>query len=212
MGRSQIDFFDHASSYFALFKNNETFKQSSKQIRKSIFSSIVAGACVRAQVCMQAAEKSKSENLFIGKKLFRRVFFFFSHLPLLGKLPSPVLGVADSPSLVLCLTHHVLSYSTGTKEIQTSAVQHEIHKIFFPSVSRTQLPVSGLQRLSKRHAEALVWCPGEGGSSATWSHVGPNTAAASRPVGGNPKLQWLLKLMEKTCIDFHWAYSLPAFP
>lgn len=131
---------------------------------------------MRAQVCMQAAEKSTSENLFIGRKLFRRVFFFFfSHLPLLGKLPSPVLGVADSPSLVLCLTHRALSCSTGTKEIQTSAVQH---KIFFPSVSRRQLPVSGLQRLYERHGEALIGCPGEEGSSATWSHVGP------KPHGG----------------------------
>lgn len=124
------------------FKNNKKPKQSNKQISKSSLSSVVAAVrvCVCVQVCTQAAVKSKSENLFTGKKLFWRVFFFFfSHLPLLGKPPSLMLGATDSPSPVLCHTHRALSYSTGTKEIQTSAVQHEIHKTSFLSVSRTWL-------------------------------------------------------------------------
>ena len=167
-------------------------KQSNKQISISSLSSIVAGVSVcacacrfacrlvrraRARTCLQG--KSSSEGFF---------FFFFSHLPLLGKRPSPALGAADSPSLLLGRTHRALSYSTGTKEIQASAVQHEIHKISFPSVSRTQLVTAGCKRsreaVEKAWERLLFGAPGKKEAvlpGATWV---PSPAAAGRPAGG----------------------------
>jgi len=126
---------------------------------------------------MQAAEKSKS--LFTGKKLFRRVFFFFfSHLPLLGKPPSPALGAAESPSPVLRRAHRTSSGSSGTKETQASAVQYEIHKISFPCVSRTRLVTAGCKRSPEAVEKAWESAPGKKEA------VLPGAMWVPRPVGG----------------------------
>lgn len=139
------------------------------------------------QVCMRAAEKR--ENLFTGEMLFQRVFFFFfSHLPLLGKPPSPPLEAADSPSPVLHRTQGASSYSTGTKEAQASVVQHQIHKISFPSVPRTRLVTAGCKRspeaVEKAREGLICGTPGKKEPALPGAMRVSSPAVASRPVGG----------------------------
>lgn len=82
--------------------------------------------------------------VYRGRALWKG--FFLLPSPVAGETTSPSAGsgwlTAPSPHR----THCASSYSTGTKEIQTSAVRHEIPKISFTGISRTWLVAAGCKQ------------------------------------------------------------------
>lgn len=87
--------------------------------------------------------------VYRGRALFR-VFFFFSHLLLLGKPPAPALGAADSPRPVL--TAHTVPRATAQEQrkyrLQQLDMKYQKSPLpVSPGHGWWQLAVSSPQRL-----------------------------------------------------------------